>query len=84
MRQSIFENPLQGNETLDKLTSQMFGLADMEESSQRIAGFILGQPTEQPVIVVGHNGPAGLGGAKHDICGKDFVPEAGTRSVLIP
>jgi uncharacterized protein (TIGR04168 family) len=70
---------LQGNATLNLLTSSMFNVADMRESSVKISEAILKQPMEHPVILVGHNGPAGLGSEKHDICGKDFVPEAGTQ-----
>lgn len=57
----------------------MFEVADMRESSVKISDAILRQPVGHPVILVGHNGPAGLGSEKHDICGKDFVPEAGMQ-----
>ena len=49
----------------------------MAESGDKVYQELIRQPPEDPVIVVGHNGPKGLGDRRHDPCGKDFRPTEG-------
>lgn len=56
--------------------SERFGVSTLEQSAQRLKALI-DQSTAQRVIFLAHNGPAGLGAARHDIWGCDFLPGAG-------
>lgn len=53
-----------------------FGVRSMEESRDRI-GAALESATYDHIIVLSHNGPAGLGDQPEDICGKDWRPIGG-------
>jgi uncharacterized protein (TIGR04168 family) len=55
----------------------VFGVHTSAESAQRICDAASAAPKEDVVVMVGHNGPAGLGTVAHSICGVDFRPEAG-------
>jgi len=63
-----------------------YGVSSMEESAERILGVILGGGEDQdqdhsecfasvdsPLVVLAHNGPAGLGSTKYAPCGVDFM-----------
>ena len=57
-----------------------YGVASMEESAERILDVILGGgeddsgcPDDSPLVVLAHNGPAGLGSTKYAPCGVDFM-----------
>ena len=47
----------------------------MQQSADSIKDIILNQNKDDPVIVMAHNGPRGLGAERHNPCGKDFRPE---------
>lgn len=51
------------------------GVTSLEQSAERIAELIERAPTRE-VIVLSHNGPAGLGGAAHSMWGRDFAEPA--------
>lgn len=55
----------------------MFNVNSMEASAARIADNIVRQPAEHAVVVMAHNGPAGLGQQQYDICGRDWLEKAG-------
>jgi uncharacterized protein (TIGR04168 family) len=55
----------------------VFGVRTSAESVRRICDAASAAPKADVVVMVGHNGPAGLGTAAHDICGVDFRPAAG-------
>ena len=55
----------------------MFNVNSMEASAARIAETIVRQPAKHAVVVMAHNGPAGLGQQTHDICGRDWLEKAG-------
>ena len=69
---------------MDGLTSSLYGPEDMRQSAAKIRDTILSQPSDEPVIVMAHNGPKGLGSRRHDPCGKDFRPEEGNFDVKLP
>lgn len=53
-----------------------YGITSLEESAHRIVDLALSQPSDQTLIVVAHNGPAGLGDRRNSICGVDWqLPE---------
>ena len=53
-----------------------YGVESTEESAQRIVDEALSQPPELPLIIVGHNGPTGLGATRNAPCGVDWqLPE---------
>ncbi|EFJ32336.1 hypothetical protein SELMODRAFT_227655 [Selaginella moellendorffii] len=56
---------------------EMYGIHSLEESATKISELALGAPKEHAIIVLGHNGPTGLGSSPDDICGRDFDPGAG-------
>ncbi|MEM7437056.1 MAG: metallophosphoesterase [Myxococcota bacterium] len=53
-----------------------YGIRSMEESTSRLHALVDGVETER-LIILGHNGPSGLGGSPTDIWGCDFRPEHG-------
>lgn len=55
----------------------MYGVGSMKASADRICECIAQQPPEHAVVVMAHNGPAGLGDQQHDICGRDWLDKAG-------
>ena len=62
----------------------MHGLGSMQASADRISATIQQQPAEHAVVVMAHNGPAGLGDQQHDICGKDWSDKAGKQLLTPP
>ena len=60
-----------------KFNHIMFNVNSMEASAARIAETIVRQPAKHAVVVMAHNGPAGLGQQTHDICGQDWLEKAG-------
>jgi uncharacterized protein (TIGR04168 family) len=48
-----------------------FGIGDMEQSTRKLCELVAGAPSEE-LIVLAHNGPAGLGELPTDIWGRDF------------
>lgn len=64
--------------TIKDFMARLYNIHDMGESAQRILQIIHNSvPHCKPLIIMGHNGPAGLGGERHNICGVDWVKEAG-------
>ncbi|KAL5709769.1 hypothetical protein ACHQM5_020416 [Ranunculus cassubicifolius] len=55
-----------------KLLKKRYGIKDMDASAEQISKAALGTPTDHLVILLAHNGPAGLGSNVNDICGKDW------------
>ncbi|KXZ44973.1 hypothetical protein GPECTOR_60g751 [Gonium pectorale] len=55
----------------------LYGVSSMEESAYRIAQVAQSAPEPHALIVMGHNGPTGLGARPSDICGVDWEPSAG-------
>ncbi|RAL43480.1 hypothetical protein DM860_012621 [Cuscuta australis] len=60
-----------------KLLTKRYGVHNMEESAQKIHQAALDIPEEHSIVVLAHNGPAGLGSNQDDICGKDWDNEGG-------
>ncbi|KAI9125468.1 hypothetical protein K1719_002886 [Acacia pycnantha] len=56
-----------------KLLSARYGVESMDGSAKRIHKAALNAPEDHFLILLGHNGPTGLGSDIHDICGKDWV-----------
>ena len=56
--------------------SRWFGVQSMEESRDRILDAIQ-ETRHEHVIILSHNGPAGLGDQPEDMCGKDWHPMGG-------
>src|SRR5260221_802359 len=50
----------------------LFGVRTMRESADRIVAAAAQLPTHVPLVMVGHNGPRGLGTAPDAIWGRDF------------
>ena len=55
----------------------LYGVSSPTEAAQRIAAAAASQPEGCVRVVAAHNGPAGLGGSRHDICGVDWLPGEG-------
>jgi uncharacterized protein (TIGR04168 family) len=74
-------SPTQGGKsmrTIKDFMARLYGVHDMGESAQRIMQVIAANvPPSNSLILMGHNGPAGLGAQRHNICGVDWVREAG-------
>ena len=55
---------------------QHYGITSLEDSAHRIVDIALSQPHDLSLVMVAHNGPAGLGNRRHSICGVDWqLPE---------
>lgn len=55
-----------------------FGVTDMQQSADKVLEVINSQvPHDAVLVIMAHNGPAGLGGQPHSICGVDWLPAAG-------
>jgi uncharacterized protein (TIGR04168 family) len=64
--------------TIKDFMARLYNVHDMGESAQRIMQLIQSAvPPSNSLIIMGHNGPAGLGAQRHNICGVDWVKEAG-------
>jgi uncharacterized protein (TIGR04168 family) len=64
--------------TIKDFMTRLYDVHDMGESAQRIMQVIAANvPPSNSLILMGHNGPAGLGAQRHNICGVDWVREAG-------
>eukprot|EP00891_Asterochloris_glomerata_P001067 jgi/Astpho2/1067/gw1.00017.19.1_t len=50
----------------------VFGVSSSQDSCRRMAHEIACQPASHAVVVVGHNGPTGLGSERHSPVGNDF------------
>ncbi|CAH8280080.1 unnamed protein product [Arabidopsis lyrata] len=59
------------------LLVQRYGVHDMDASAGSICRAAHGTPEDHVAIILAHNGPTGLGSQAEDICGKDWVDEAG-------
>ncbi|KAG2431816.1 hypothetical protein HXX76_009310 [Chlamydomonas incerta] len=55
----------------------LYGVQSLEESAFRITEVANSAAEEHALIVMGHNGPAGLGSRAWDICGVDWESKAG-------
>jgi len=65
-----------GNLSFSSYIGDRFGVTTLEESATRLKQLV-DQSTQQRLFFLAHNGPAGLGAARHDIWGCDFLPGAG-------
>ena len=61
-----------GGYQLSKAVEAVFGPITREESASRIAAAALEVPEEQPLIVLAHSGPTGLGSEASSPCGRDW------------
>ncbi len=59
-----------------KFYKERFGVHSFAESAKRIAGAIA-TATCETILIIGHNGPAGLGDRPEDPCGKDWGDDPG-------
>lgn len=53
-----------------------YGVSNFEESAAKISN-VAATAQQETLIFLGHNGPAGLGGQGHDICGRDWKRKGG-------
>ena len=70
----------QGGATWDRVANfydSMYGVGSLEDSAGRIASMIRQVPEDAVLVMVAHNGPAGLGDQPHDICGVDWRSQGG-------
>lgn len=54
---------------------RLFGIADLQASTARLTALV--ETAGKPVVVLAHNGPAGLGAKRADMFGIDFRPGGG-------
>lgn len=55
----------------------VFNVSTPQESTRRTIAALREADRESAAVIVAHNGPSGLGGRAHDICGVDFREEQG-------
>ena len=69
------QHGLQGGEWADvaEFYQTMYGLSSLQESAARTSACIRQQPPDQPLIVIAHNAPEGLGATPESPAGMDFV-----------
>jgi uncharacterized protein (TIGR04168 family) len=71
---------MQGGPSWDTVADfyrKMYECLSFEESSDRTVSACQDAPTRNSLVLVGHNGPTGLGDEKHAPCGADFMPDGG-------
>lgn len=56
--------------------SRVYGVATMHDSTKRLHGLVDAVDTDR-LLILGHNGPLGLGKRATDLWGADFLPGAG-------
>lgn len=56
---------------------KMYDCMSFEESSDRTVSACQEAPAGSSVVLVGHNGPTGMGEHKHAPCGADFQADGG-------
>lgn len=61
----------------ERYLGHRFGVRSMAESAARLCELIDAAPAHDPLLVLAHCGPTGLGAARSDIYGCDFRPEQG-------
>lgn len=54
-----------------------YGVENFTQSTEKIVAAVKQTPVDYPLIVLGHNGPYGLGDAPEDTCGRDWNPKGG-------
>lgn len=59
---------------------ELYGVDTLDASAQRVAATVAAQPPENAVVVLAHNGRAGLGPGRRDICGVDWKKSAGAEA----
>ena len=57
---------------LSKEVESVFGPVSLNDSVEKINNEFSNSCNEKPLIVLGHSGPAGLGGQPDSICGRDW------------
>jgi uncharacterized protein (TIGR04168 family) len=57
--------------------TERFGVRTLEDSAARISALLDEVPAGEPVVVLAHSGPTGLGARRDDIFGRDFHPDEG-------
>ena len=62
---------------------QLYGVRSMDDSAQKIAACIRNQAKKEPVIVIAHNGPEGLGSTPESPAGMDFRCDASGGQLLL-
>lgn len=72
----------QGGSRLGSLVTSFltnhYGVTSMEHSAQRIVETVhAADPANNSLVLIAHNGPAGLGEKRYDICGVDFRSDEG-------
>eukprot|EP00878_Enallax_costatus_P015707 GHUV01016458.1.p1 GENE.GHUV01016458.1~~GHUV01016458.1.p1 ORF type:complete len:279 (+),score=61.40 GHUV01016458.1:741-1577(+) len=64
--------------TIRDFLLRLYHIGELKESADKILDVIDTQvPADNTLILMGHNGPAGLGSERYNICGVDWVKEAG-------
>ncbi|KAK9828490.1 hypothetical protein WJX72_000284 [[Myrmecia] bisecta] len=53
--------------------ADVYGISSVHDSAKYIAARALEQPPDHALVLLAHNGPAGLGSQRHDICGVDWL-----------
>jgi uncharacterized protein (TIGR04168 family) len=57
--------------------AKTYGIDSMEASAARLVSLVEEAPDDAPMILVGHNGPFGLGDSRESPFGRDFHPDEG-------
>ena len=65
-----------GGFQLSKAVEAIYGPVSLEESAQRIATAAAEVPADQPLVVMAHCGPTGLGSDPASPCGRDWKAPA--------
>lgn len=59
-----------------RYVARAYGVASMEDSARRLCSLV-DDAGAQDLVFLSHNGPTGLGAARDDLFGCDFLPEEG-------
>ncbi|MEM8606190.1 MAG: metallophosphoesterase [Myxococcota bacterium] len=65
-----------GELSFEDALARDYGVRSMDESTERLISLV-DEVTTERLLILGHNGPFGLGGKPTDLWGRDFSPEHG-------
>lgn len=60
-----------------------YGVESMQDSADRVYDCISRAPSSDAVVVMAHNGPAGVGSETYSICGKDWSTKGGETCLML-
>ncbi|CAD7700927.1 unnamed protein product [Ostreobium quekettii] len=62
---------------MSQFYNELYGMETVDEYTKKVSDLMISAPPDDAIVVMGHNGPSGLGSRRWDICGIDWKQEEG-------